>query len=89
MIESLALSKPCIVSDCDGNKDLIQNNYNGYVIENENIEEYVTKTKALLEDIHLLNKLSFNAQKSFSENYNIKNNISILEKVYTDYSIRQ
>lgn len=89
VIESLALSKPCIVSDCDGNKDLIQNNYNGYVIENENIEEYVTKTKALLEDIHLLNKLSFNAQKSFSENYNIKNNISILEKVYTDYSIRQ
>ena len=24
VIESLALSKPCIVSDCDGNKDLIQ-----------------------------------------------------------------
>lgn len=89
VIESLALSKPCIVSNCDGNRDLIKNDYNGYVIANESIVDYVSKTIELLQNTELLKKLSFNAQKSFNENYNIKNNIVILENIYYDYSIKQ
>jgi glycosyltransferase involved in cell wall biosynthesis len=88
VIEALALSKPCVVSDCDGNRDLIQNNYNGFVIQNEDIYEYSVKIKHLLNDNNLLNKLSANALISFNQNYNIKKNIKYLEQIYTDYSIK-
>lgn len=88
VIEALALSKPCIVSDCDGNRDLIQNNYNGYVIKNEDIYEYSDKIIHLLKDNDLLHKLSDNALISFNQNYNIKKNIQFLEQIYTDYSTK-
>lgn len=82
IIESLALSKPCIVSDCDGNKDLIVDNYNGYVVKNDDIVDFKNKTVSLLSDENLLNKMSKNALISFSENHNIKNNIAALETIY-------
>ena len=88
VIEALALSKPCIVSDCDGNRDLIQNNYNGYVIKNEDIYEYSDKIIHLLNDNDLLHKLSDNALICFNQNYNIKKNIQFLEQIYTDYSTK-
>ena len=88
VIEALALSKPCVVSDCDGNRDLIQNNYNGYVIENEDVYEYSDKIIHLLKDNDLLHKLSDNALISFNQNYNIKKNIQFLEHIYTDYSTK-
>lgn len=33
IIESMSLSKPCIVSDCDGNRDLVEDYVNGFVIK--------------------------------------------------------
>lgn len=89
VIEALALSKPCVVSDCDGNKDLIQNNYNGFIIKNEDVIEFSKKISLLLNDNNLLECFSINALKSFNENYNIKNNISILEKIYIEYAVKQ
>lgn len=88
VIEALALSRPCIVSDCDGNKDLIQNNYNGYVIKNNCIPDYVEKIEKFLNNKELLGEFSKKALKSFNQNYNIKNNISILERIYKEYSLK-
>ncbi|MFV8391424.1 glycosyltransferase [Flavobacterium sp. LB2P6] len=82
IIESLALSKACVVTNCDGNKDLIIDSYNGFVIENEDVKGFKSKILKLLTDKELLNKLSKNAFSSYSENYNIKKNISELESIY-------
>lgn len=86
VIESLALSKPCVVSDCDGNRDLIQNDYNGFVIQDENIEEFNQRIQLLLNNNTLLQELSKNAKESFDENYNIQRNIKNLEKIYSGFS---
>jgi len=88
IIEALALGKPCIVSDCDGNRDLIQNDYNGFVIKGENIKEFDEKIKLLLNDKALLERLSANAKVCFNENYNIQKNIKKLEEIYTRFSKR-
>lgn len=88
IIEALSLSKPCVVSDCDGNRDLIENGYNGYVIKNENKIEFAKIIYILLNDNALLEQFSQNAFESFSKNYNIISNISILEKIYNKYSIK-
>lgn len=88
IIEALALGKPCIVSDCDGNRDLIQNDNNGFVIKGDNIAEFNEKIKLLLNNEALLEKLSVNAKVCFNENYNIQRNIKKLEEIYTRFSKR-
>ena len=86
IIESLALSKPCVVTDCDGNRDLIVDGYNGFVIKNENIEEFKEKILLLLSNDNLLKSFSENAFKHFKENHNIKLNIKKLEEIYSNYN---
>ena len=85
IIESLALSIPCVVSDCDGNRDLIEHGYNGYVIKDYIIEEFKDSTLRILDNEILKNQFSENALKSFKENFNIINNISKLEKIYIQH----
>ena len=86
IIESLALSTPCIVTDSDGNRDLIKNGYNGYVIKNENVLEFKEKIIYLLNNTDERESFSRNSRKEFLENYDIEKNIKILEKIYIDFS---
>ncbi len=86
VIESLALSKPCVVSDCDGNRDLIIDGNNGFVIKNNNSILFSEKIINLLNDSNLLETFSENAFQSFNENYNINLNISGLEDIYLKYA---
>jgi len=86
VLESLALGKPCVVSNRDGNKDLIINDYNGYIINSESPNDYAQKIMALLNNDQLLETFSANAKKSFEENYNLSINIKKLEKIYTSYA---
>ncbi|WP_395058143.1 glycosyltransferase, partial [Flavobacterium sp.] len=82
IIESLALSKACVVTNCDGNIDLIIDNYNGFVVDKEDINGFKSKILKLLSDNELLDELSKNAFTSYIEKYNIKKNISKLESIY-------
>lgn len=86
VIESIALSKPCIVSDCDGNRDIIKHMYNGFIIQNDDIERYKYSVLKLYNDKELYEQLSKNAYESFLEKFNIENNIHCLEKIYVNVS---
>lgn len=83
VIEAIALAKACVVSDCDGNRDLIIDGYNGFVIKDENPELYSNKIIALLEDDTLREKFSFNAKVFFDENFDVNKNIRKIEDIYT------
>jgi glycosyltransferase involved in cell wall biosynthesis len=85
IIESLALSKPCVVSNCDGNRDLIMDGYNGFVIDERDTNGFKQRISKLLDEKELLAELSKNANQSYFENYNIKKNISELEAIYDKY----
>ncbi len=89
VIESLALSKPCVVSDCDGNRDLIQDGVNGYVISGDHVEEYKEKILRLLNDEDLRHAFSDNAYRIFLEEYDMVKNILKLESIYRAYSDSQ
>lgn len=86
IIESFALSKPSVVTDCDGNRDLIIDGYNGFVIKDGNVSNFATKVVELLSNSDLLEQLSKNAYETFEEKYNIQHNISKLESIYSQYS---
>ena len=41
VIESMSLKVPCVLTDVDGNRDLVEDGYNGYIIKNMNeLEQY-------------------------------------------------
>lgn len=84
IIESLALSIPCVVSDCDGNRDLITNDYNGYCIKENNTLEFSNKIGVLLQDEKLYDEFSKNAKNTFEDGHNIYKKIKDLESIYRD-----
>ena len=53
IIESLALAIPSVCSDCDGNRDLIIDNYNGYIVKNNNTFDFSNKVIKVLNDKNL------------------------------------
>lgn len=84
IIESLALSKSCVVTNCDGNKDLVVDNYNGFVIESFDVDNMAEKVCELLDNDLLRTKFEQNSFALFNKEFNLKNNISKLEKIYSN-----
>jgi len=85
IIESLALSKACIVTNCDGNRDLITDGSNGFLVNEEPIQ-FKEKILALLRDDKLLETMSKKSQQVFAKNFSIKSNIKQLEAIYKSYN---
>lgn len=82
IIEALALKKACVVTDADGNRDLIKDNHNGFVIFDNNIKEFNQKIELLLSDNKLKKQFEENAYRRFNSNFNINNTIQSLERIY-------
>lgn len=58
LIEAMQCGVPCVSFDCPyGPSDIIDNNVNGYLIENGNVEEFVKATLKLIEDDELRKKM--------------------------------
>jgi len=86
IIESLALAKSCVVTDCDGNRDLVIDEYNGYVIKNENVRDMSEKVLKLYKNQSLRRTMEVNSLKLFNENFDLNNNIGIIEGIYQKYT---
>lgn len=71
LIEALANGLPVIAYDCPcGPRAIIQNNENGFLVENGNIDSFVQKIELLIEDENLRMQMGENAQES-TKKYNI------------------
>ena len=65
IIESLSLGTPVISVDCNsGPREIIQNEYNGLLVENHNVTALSLAMNRLVEDQLLLEKLKSNAKLS-------------------------
>lgn len=89
VIEALALEKACVVTDSDGNRDLIVDTENGFVIKNENSVEFASAVLELLQDDTKRKQFEENSLKLFNEHFNIKNTIHNLEKIYSTEAKRK
>ncbi|MDH7446379.1 glycosyltransferase [Aquimarina sp. 2201CG14-23] len=86
IIESLAIAKSCVVTDCDGNRDLIIDEHNGYVIKDQNVLDMSEKVIKLYKDQKLRLTMERNSLKLFRENFDLNNNIGIIEDIYQKYT---
>ncbi|HET8886308.1 MAG TPA: glycosyltransferase family 4 protein [Salinimicrobium sp.] len=87
IIEALALKKACVVTDADGNRDLISNNKNGFVIFDQNVNEFADKILFLLDNETTRLKFEENAYKNFDANFNIYKTIRLLEEIYIENAL--
>ncbi|EDM45367.1 glycosyltransferase, group 1 family protein [unidentified eubacterium SCB49] len=86
VIEAMALKKACVVTDADGNRDLVKDGYNGYVVPQDGVEVMANRIFALLSDDEKRVKMEQHALLRFNTDFNIENNIEKLEAIYKKYS---
>ena len=82
IIEAMALSKACVVTDADGNRDLIENEVNGFVIPNNDVELFASKVNLILNNENLRESLQQQTKAIFDKEYHIENTIIKLEELY-------
>ena len=72
LIEAMATGLPCVAYDCPcGPRAIISNNIDGFLIENNNEDDYISSVLKLMDNENLRTQMSVDAQKT-SEKYNIK-----------------
>lgn len=76
LLEVMYIGKPCVVSRVDGNKDVIQSNYNGYVCDTK--EEYLHAISNLLENKEIAERYGRQARQDILEKYNV----NVMEQEY-------
>ena len=69
LLEAMASGKSVIASDIPGPQDIIQNGYNGFLVEKCNTKELIKYLKLLIEDKPLREKTGYNARKSVKDKY--------------------
>jgi glycosyltransferase involved in cell wall biosynthesis len=72
LLESMSLSKPCVVTDAGGNKEIIINNENGFVTVNNDAQAFAGSMLKLITNQTLREKMSAQSlikfQQLFSDN---------------------
>lgn len=81
LLEAMLEGVASIVSKCDGNNDVINNNENGFSCLTR--EEYVSVIFSLIEDRGKRERIAKAGQAYVIEKHNIKTNIKMLEDIYS------
>jgi len=81
LIEAMAAGLPCIALDGKGNRDIIVNETNGFMISDENTQLFAEKIIYLIKNPDLYGKMSESA-KEFSKKYDIKKYVNTLLEYY-------
>lgn len=76
LLEVMYIGKPCVVSNVDGNRDVIQNGKNGFVCNQQ--EEYISAIKTLLGNKDFAKVMGEKARQDIIEKYNV----IVMEKEY-------
>ena len=72
VLEAFSTATPVIASNVGGIPDMVEDNINGLLFENENVDELYIKMKQLATGGELWSKLSRNARAKFVEKYSIE-----------------
>lgn len=81
IIESFAAGKPVVALNCRGMKDLVSNGINGFIIENNNVEDFSKGILKICMNNDLKNEMESNNLLKASE-YDISIILSYLNKIY-------
>lgn len=81
IMEAMMIGLPIIATNCRGNRDLVENEKNGYIVEKEKIKDIVQSIKELLNNIDRRKEFIRNGKKII-EIYEINKVIKELTRIY-------
>ena len=82
VIESMSLKVPCVLTDVDGNRDLVKDGYNGYIIKNMDVKDMRLKICDLLENNDKRKQFGENAYAYYLKNHLLSQFIDKLTRNY-------
>lgn len=72
ILEAMACSKPVIATNVGGNKRMVENNKNGFLVESEDAKAIARSIECLLNNPEIIKKYGDNARKKFCEKFTIE-----------------
>lgn len=83
LLEAMAAGLPVLTLDGKGNRDFIENNVNGYILENEDQKLFSDIIVKLVQNKELYNKISEKGKET-AQQYDIKNYTTKLINIYKE-----
>lgn len=83
IMEAMATGLPLVVTDCRGNRDLVSDNENGFVVGINDIEVFATKIETLYNNKNLMQKFS-KKNLEFIHRYTLEEISNEMENIYLD-----
>lgn len=80
-MEAFSVGKAVIATNIDGTKEVVEDGYNGLLVESKNPESIANGIHSVYRDSQLLEKLGINARKT----YETKFSLEIFRRKYLDY----
>jgi glycosyltransferase involved in cell wall biosynthesis len=78
LLEAMSLSKPCIVTDAGGNKEIIENGETGFVTDNDNMIQFSDAMTCLGSQLNQISSFGDKAKLRFDNRFIA----SIMSKAY-------
>lgn len=82
ILEIMANGKIVICTDVGGNREIINNNINGFIVNKESSNELKEKIKYIIDNYEKLNYIGGNAKKTIEAKFTIENMILEHRKLY-------
>lgn len=82
VMEAMATGLPLVVSNCRGNRDLVKNEVNGYVIDLDDVDNFADSIYKIYSDEALYNKFS-KASLDLIRKYSLENVSKDMREIYT------
>jgi glycosyltransferase involved in cell wall biosynthesis len=86
IIECMALGKPVIANDAGGTKEIIQNDWNGYLISDETPDEIALKIHNLLGQPETIKEMGKNSRERILRDFSLKKMGAEFENIYRSFS---
>lgn len=84
VMEAMVTGLPLVVTNCRGNRDLVKNGINGYVVDIDDIEGFANSIYKIYSDDTLYRKFS-EASLNLIKRYSLENVSKDMEEIYTKY----
>lgn len=83
LMEAMSSGLPVVCSDIRGNRDLVENGKNGFLIKQNSLEDYIEKIKILIEDSELRKHMG-NYSRLLVRDYDIKSVRKEMKDIYRE-----
>ena len=82
LLEAMIYEKPVVATQATGNRDVIRDGENGFLVPLRSPKLLADKIKWVLENPGIAMEMGREAKKTVEQNYNLKKTIPVIEELY-------